>query len=201
MPSSATTKGEVWYFTVQPNDGEELGDLETSPTITIQNTDPVIDSFAPVSQSLESRESLPLQFEHTSTDPDENDGIDTLTFSWKLDTIEQATTQNWLYSIPVDECSSKTVELTVSDGTVIDTTTWDVDIQLKGDVDGNNKVDIFDLARVGLSYGSTQAGGGNWNPNADLAPQPLLDGTPEGDNSITIQDLAAVGMNFGRSCS
>ena len=40
VPSSFTAKGEVWYFTVKPRDGAELGDLQTSPSVTILNSPP-----------------------------------------------------------------------------------------------------------------------------------------------------------------
>lgn len=60
---------------------------------------------------------------------------------------------------------------------------------LPGDVDGNCKVDIFDLAAVGLAYGS-KPGDSNWNENADLT----------GDGKVNIFDLATFGLNYGRIC-
>lgn len=35
VPSDDTANGEEWYFTVRPSDGEDFGDLKTSPTVTI----------------------------------------------------------------------------------------------------------------------------------------------------------------------
>jgi len=63
---------------------------------------------------------------------------------------------------------------------------------LEGDVDGDCDVDIFDLASVGLAYGS-QPGDGNWNPDANVYPS-------VGDGKINIFDLATVGINYGRAC-
>ena len=60
---------------------------------------------------------------------------------------------------------------------------------LNGDVDGNCKVNIFDLARVGKSYGSTP-GSPYWNEAADL----------NGDQKIGILDLAMVGMHYRERC-
>jgi len=40
VPSSATSKGEVWYFTVKPRDGLDFGALQTSPSVTIGNSPP-----------------------------------------------------------------------------------------------------------------------------------------------------------------
>ncbi len=59
--------------------------------------------------------------------------------------------------------------------------------RIAGDVNGDSRVDIFDLAAVGLAFGS-QPGDANWKPNADLT----------GDGGIDIFDLATVGLNYGR---
>jgi hypothetical protein len=58
---------------------------------------------------------------------------------------------------------------------------------LRGDTDSNYKVDIFDLARVGLVFGMTINDAG-YNPNADV----------NGDRRVDIFDLAAVGISFGK---
>ena len=60
-------------------------------------------------------------------------------------------------------------------------------VVLSGDVDGNCKVDIFDLAKVGLCYGKAPTG---TCTNADLNK----------DGKINIFDLATVGLNYGKSC-
>lgn len=59
---------------------------------------------------------------------------------------------------------------------------------LRGDVNNDDKVDIFDLVIVGKAFGS-QPGDSNWNPDADL----------NNDGAINIFDLAIVGKNFGKS--
>ena len=40
LHSSATCRGEEWYFTVRPKDGVDFGDLKTSPSVIIQNALP-----------------------------------------------------------------------------------------------------------------------------------------------------------------
>lgn len=57
------------------------------------------------------------------------------------------------------------------------------------DVDGNCKIDISDLAAVGLAYGS-QPDDPNWNLNADL----------NGNGQVDIFDLATVGLSYGKGC-
>ena len=57
---------------------------------------------------------------------------------------------------------------------------------VEGDVNNDNKVNIFDLAAVGLAYGSRE-GEGNWNGDADLNM----------DGQVNIFDMATVGKNYG----
>ena len=61
--------------------------------------------------------------------------------------------------------------------------------RLVGDVNGDCKVNIFDLATVGLAYGS-RPGDAYWKPEADTYP----------DGIINIFDLATVGMHYGEIC-
>ncbi len=60
---------------------------------------------------------------------------------------------------------------------------------LKGDCNLDCRVDISDLAAVGLAYGS-RPGDPEWNENADL----------NGDGETNIFDLAAVGLKYGDAC-
>jgi hypothetical protein len=61
-------------------------------------------------------------------------------------------------------------------------------IRPAGDVNGDCKVNIFDLSIVGAAFG-TSVGQPNWNIQADL----------DGDGKITIVDLTIVGGTFGQS--
>ncbi len=60
---------------------------------------------------------------------------------------------------------------------------------LDGDVNWDCQVDIFDLAAVGLAYGS-RPGDEHWDENADMT----------GDGKVNIFDLATVGLNYGKNC-
>jgi len=132
-------------------------------------------------------------FKHISSDPDN----DSLTYSWKLDNEEQTTTQNWTYLPDTTQCGDHKVKLIVSDGTDSDSKEWNVTVYLQGDVDLNDRVDIFDLATVGLCYGEPVAGECK---KADIFPEPGKNGEEEGDGNINIFDLAMIGLNYGRSC-
>jgi len=43
VPSSYLTKGDTWYFTLQPYDNYGVGDMETSDSVVVVNTPPEID--------------------------------------------------------------------------------------------------------------------------------------------------------------
>ncbi len=65
-----------------------------------------------------------------------------------------------------------------------------VTINITGDVNGDGIVDIYDLAIVGLAFGS-KPGAPNWNPMADLNQ----------DGQVDIFDLVTVASNYGRKLS
>ena len=194
VASGLTGKGETWKCEATPSDGTEEGP-SGEDEVTVQNSAPVITSFDPAGTVLETREGFSVQFDHDSSDPDG----DSLAYSWELDGTEKAKSKSWMYSPTTADCGSRNVLLTVSDGLLADTQPWAVDVGLSGDVDSDSDVDIFDLAAVGLAFGSLP-GDSNWNGDADINPGPGTDGTPEGDGQVNIFDLAMVGLNYGRNC-
>ena len=64
---------------------------------------------------------------------------------------------------------------------------------LKGDINGDGKVDAADITVVLDAFGS-YAGHPRWNPNADISG-------PDGksDNVVDMNDLILVLMEFGQS--
>lgn len=60
---------------------------------------------------------------------------------------------------------------------------------LEGDVNGDCRVNIFDLVTVAIAYGSSP-GDPRWNPDADL----------KDDGRINIFDLVIVAINYGDEC-
>lgn len=183
LPNSATTKGEVWYFTIKPKDGLSFGTLRISSNVTIQNSAPAIDWFSPSSLVLKLRAGISTLFNHTSSDVDN----DALSYAWKLNNVTKATNKSWLFSPNNSLCGQHKIKLEVSDGSLKDSKEWDVRVLLRGDVNEDNKVDIFDLAGVGLCYGQAPIG---TCANADLNK----------DGSINIVDLATVGLDYGKTC-
>ena len=93
------------------------------------------------------------------------------------------------------ECSNYTIraelppleqEFEVEDNYFVD---GYVKIKIYGDINGDGKVDIRDVATVASAFGS-YPGHSRWNPEADLN----LDG------EVNIRDVAIVASNFGRIC-
>jgi murein tripeptide amidase MpaA len=88
------------------------------------NKAPVITSFTPADPEPQVDEGQNLQFTHTSIDPERQ----SLTYSWLLDHVQQATTQNWLYTPDFDSAGFHNVTLVVSDGSLITTQYWNVEV-------------------------------------------------------------------------
>lgn len=65
-----------------------------------------------------------------------------------------------------------------------------VTIKLLGDINGDGKVDIFDIVLAADAYGTTP-GDPLWNPDADVAPAFGL---------VDIFDIVTVGSRYGESC-
>jgi len=117
-----TTKGDIWYFTVRPNDGKAYGTIQNSQSVAIQNSLPTIDSFSPENTTLEISEGEIIQFTHTSSDLDD----DTLTYLWLLDGTEQSTTQNWTYQATTP--GTFNITLVVSDGELFASQQWKLSV-------------------------------------------------------------------------
>ena len=64
---------------------------------------------------------------------------------------------------------------------------------LAGDINGDGKVDIRDIAIVAKAYGSSP-GDPNWNPAADITG--LEPNVPDG--KVDIRDIALVSSQFGQ---
>ena len=74
VPSSATTKGQNWYFTVEPYDGEHYGIVQTSATVTILNTAPVASNAVISPTSPDDGDNLDATYNYIDADNDSESG-------------------------------------------------------------------------------------------------------------------------------
>jgi len=124
-----TTAGEVWTCEVIPNDSWQDGTAKTSNPLTVLaasgNSRPRIDLYTPTETTPEVYEGTNLNFTHISSDPDG----DPLSYSWLIDSVENATSQNWTYSPAFGSAGTHNITLIVSDpGGLSDSQQWNVTV-------------------------------------------------------------------------
>ncbi|MHA2329323.1 MAG: hypothetical protein ACXACR_12480, partial [Candidatus Hodarchaeales archaeon] len=68
IPAGNTSKGQTWYFTIQPSDGSNFGTIKTSVAILILNTAPAANSLTISPSTPQTTDSLLASY--TWTDPD-----------------------------------------------------------------------------------------------------------------------------------
>ncbi|MGQ9609414.1 MAG: cohesin domain-containing protein [bacterium] len=130
IPSNATKKNEIWYFTVKPYDGSDYGELKTSPSVTISNSPPVV--------SLNSAYDTIIGVATTFTPTVEDLDNDTLTYKWDFDERNgtsdiDSTDPSPTYTFT--EIREYTVNMVVSDGTdTVGPVTTNVDVKV--DING-----------------------------------------------------------------
>jgi parallel beta-helix repeat protein len=97
----------------------------------------------------------------------------TLPFTWNIENVPCCTYM--LTAVATISTGSNTL----SDG--------NISVRLLGDVNGDGRVDLRDLALVARAFGSTP-GSPNWNPACDFY----------GDGTVNMKDIALVARNFGQ---
>lgn len=89
------------------------------------NDPPEITSYAPENLSPEVYENSPLIFSHSSVDPEGNP----LTYSWKVNGVELASTKDFTYTPGFFDAGNKLVRLAVADsGNLTSTQEWNVKV-------------------------------------------------------------------------
>ncbi|MHA1945994.1 MAG: hypothetical protein ACXAC6_02920 [Candidatus Hodarchaeales archaeon] len=91
LPSFATSKGEVWYASVRPRDGEDFGDLVSSPNITISNSAPSVSNLEISPNNPKTGDLFFIDYTFLDVDSDLENGT---RFIWYKDGILQHTLNN-----------------------------------------------------------------------------------------------------------
>jgi hypothetical protein len=76
VPASDTSRGENWYFTVKPKDGETFGELKTSPTVTIANTPPIMANVSILPVLPKKTDNLVCDYVYSDADMDVENGTE-----------------------------------------------------------------------------------------------------------------------------
>ena len=114
VPTSQTQKGQQWHAEVTPSDGNNFGSMQTSNTVTIENTPPALTGVEITPQSPEESEDLSVSYSASDADQDSL----TTTIYWYLDgvRITEFDDDTTIPSIATREGDEWRVEVTVSDG-------------------------------------------------------------------------------------
>ncbi|MEK7399208.1 MAG: PKD domain-containing protein, partial [Candidatus Poribacteria bacterium] len=70
IPSSETTKGQKWYFTIRPRDGFTFGDILVSEIVTIGDSNPLISNLKITPSSPTKIDSLSSHYRYSDPDFD-----------------------------------------------------------------------------------------------------------------------------------
>lgn len=120
-----TSIGDTWRCEVTPNDVWGDGTTMNSQTLTIVsgNTQPNIDWYSPTNTTLTALLNDTIAFKQNSSGTG-------LTYSWTLDSIEQATTQNWNYT--PTSTGIHHVKIAVTAGALNDSQEWTINVSPNG---------------------------------------------------------------------
>ena len=93
IPNTVTIKGQIWYFTIKPSDGEGLGIERTSAGLTIRNTAPSLIDLELTPSIITTLDSLSTTYTYTDADTDPQSGTSIL---WYKDNVLQGSLNNSL---------------------------------------------------------------------------------------------------------
>jgi hypothetical protein len=156
-PSKTITNDTTVYINVTAKNNGETGTPPQTFTITLQYGTKII--------GTQTIENLPVGSEAS------------LTFTWNTIVVPAGTYQ--IIAIATAVPGETNTENNAAHTVIIET--------ILGDITGDGKVDIIDIATIAKAFGATP-GDSKWNPNADL----------DNDNKITIIDVGKAAKNFGK---
>jgi hypothetical protein len=111
----------------------------------------------------------------------------TAVFTWNTSSLPPCTN----YTI-IGEATTVPYEYNATDNILTDGT---IEIRLLGDLNGDGKVDMKDIAIAAKAFGS-YPGHPRWNPDADVTGTEYL--MP--DSQVDMRDIAVISRNFGNTC-
>jgi hypothetical protein len=152
IPASALIKGDEWNVTVKPKDNQEFGTLQTSETITIQNTAPTLTNVIVTPSNPNTASDLTVNYDYSDEDSD-SEVLGNRLIRWYNNsnpvaayddnpTVPASATkkgQQWYYQIRVNDGANNSIWYTSNTETIINTapTASDVDITASPKTDDN----------------------------------------------------------------
>jgi hypothetical protein len=157
---SETSSGDNWICQVIPNDSWDDGAAVNSAVLNVaaRNTQPHIDWYSPANTTIQITAGNTVALQQVPSDPNN----DTLTYAWTLDSVLQATTQNWAYTPATNATGTHNVRVTVSDGTLSDYQDWTILVL-------NNETRKLEI--LPSSNGATNPATGNYTYTANSTVQ------------------------------
>ncbi|MHA2305322.1 MAG: hypothetical protein ACXACU_07995, partial [Candidatus Hodarchaeales archaeon] len=143
VPASALIKGDEWNVTVRPKDNEDFGTLQTSETITIQNTAPTLTNVIVTPSNPSTSSDLTVNYDYSDEDSDSevqgnrlirwyNNSTPVPAYDDNPTVPASATKrdQQWYYQIRVNDGANNSIWYTSNTETIVNTapTASDVDI-------------------------------------------------------------------------
>jgi hypothetical protein len=133
-------------------------------------------------------ENVTRTYDFIASDPDGPDQGN-LMYAWRFDGvllgISGTNSTRYLYRPSRGDVGNHTLSASAFDSFGASAgESWNVSVRLMGDVNGDCKVNIVDLATVGKNFGNPVGG------DADIS----------GDGVVSLMDLVMVGKSYGRSC-
>jgi len=128
------TGSGLFNYKVWANDTANNWGVSAVRYFNVTNTVPNITSYTPSAIAVSVAENSSLQFNHTSTDINN----DTLSYNWTLNLTTQSTSSSWLYQPNFTAAAEYNVTLLVSDGKSTDLQSWNLT------VNNTNRAPVFD---------------------------------------------------------
>jgi len=113
LPSTATSKGQEWYYTVKPKDGTSFGARQTSPSVTIENAVPTADNLTLTPESPVTADNLVAGYEYNDADDDGENGTE---IKWYMNGDYQGTYDGVLTIVFVVTAKGQVWHFTVKPG-------------------------------------------------------------------------------------
>jgi hypothetical protein len=111
IPSNATAKGEIWYYTIQAFDGTNYSDVNQSAFIEIENSAPNILELLPDINNIIMNETEEIDFYVQVEDPDG----DLIMYNWTLNGYKISVDEYYTFETDFNSAGNYALDLSIQD--------------------------------------------------------------------------------------